>query len=339
MTKKTIALLLCLSMMLALSACAKETAAPKTEESGGTGFGTARGSSLVEQDLYFLRLGAAREDVEMALGSPHSFILTNSNGCTYRLGGGEQLKLIYSDEGLLESARYTDAEGGEQDFFTYLNSLGIILNYVSDEPQTQPEQSEDSKEQEKPQQDSYRPITESNYYFSIERYSYTMAEQVLKEGVLRETVLSALGKPNAYSSIDFKADGYIIDVYQMEDGSTLYLDYGYTRKALRAVEKVQSGVSSTYLGKWGAEQKPDGLYRGNRNRNLFNTLQKNAKPSEIYRKLGEPDWLEGRAEQYMDAYQLQDGGVIYLDFGSNHATLASVILQKSDGSKTPLNLR
>ena len=140
MTKKTIALLLCLSMMLAASACAKETAAPKTEESGGTGFGTARGSSLVEQDLYFLRHGASREDVETALGSPHTFILTDKNHCTYRLAGGELLKLTYSDEGLLQSARYTDAEGGEQDFFTYLNSLGIILNYVSNE-------------QEKPQSD------------------------------------------------------------------------------------------------------------------------------------------------------------------------------------------
>ncbi|MBQ7035780.1 MAG: hypothetical protein IJN34_08600 [Clostridia bacterium] len=339
MTKKILAFLLCLSLAMALSACAKETAAPKTEESGGTGFGTARGSSLVEQDLYFLRPGAAREDVETALGSPHSFILTDGNGCTYRLAGGEKLRITYSDEGLLEEARYTDGEGGEQNFFTYLNSLGILLNYESEDGEQPAPEPDKPEEPQKPQQDPYRPITDSSYYFSIKRYSYTLAEQVLKEGVLRETVLSALGKPNAYSSIDFKADGYIIDVYQMEDGSTLYLDYGYTRKVLRAAEKVEGGVSSDYLGKWGAEQKPDGLYRGNRNRNLFNTLQKNAKPSEIYRKLGEPDWLEGRAEQYMDAYQLQDGGVIYLDFGSNHATLASVILQKPDGSKTPLNLR
>ena len=125
----------------------------------------------------------------------------------------------------------------------------------------------------------------------------------------------------------------------MEDGSVLYLDYGYNRTNLRAVRKVVGTTATDYLGTWGQEEKPEGYIRFTRNQAVFNTLKKNAKPSEIYRRFGAPDWLEGSATRYRDAYMLLGGNVFYLDFGPNHAGLTAVVLQKSDGSVVNYTLK
>ena len=338
--KKIIAILLCLSLGASLCACKKSGGenAPLREESAGTGYGTGRSSAIIEQDLYFLRPGSKRADVESALGSPQSFVVTDANSCTYRLAEGETLVLTYTKSDKVDTAEYTDAEGKKWDLFAYLNSKGIMVNYGSstpleDETETPDQQTPDV---ELPQTGMPSDIY---YYFSIQRYSYEMANQILEEGALRETVVSALGKPNAYSSVDFKAHGYIIDVYYMDDGSTLYLDYGYAREKLRAVRKVKSGVNTDLLGEWGAEEQPDGLYRGDRTRYLFNNLTAGRKPSEIYRRYGAPDWYEGSSRSYQDAYCLQDGSVLYLDFGSGHSTLTAAFIKKADGGSIVLELK
>ena len=339
--KKIVAILLCLSLGASLCACKKsgEENAPRKEESAGTGYGTGRSSAIIEQDLYFLRPGSKRAEVESALGSPQSFVVTDADSCTYRLADGETLVLTYTKADKVDTAEYTDAEGKKWDFFAFLNSKGIIVNYGSSTPlEETPEQTpvEDTPGVELPETGMPSDVY---YYFSIQRYSYEMADQILEEGALRETVISALGKPNAYSSVDFKAHGYIIDVYHMDDGSSLYLDYGYAREKLRAVRKVKSGVNTDLLGKWGAEEQPDGLYRGDRTRYLFNSLAAGQKPSEVYRRYGEPDWYEGNSRNYKDAYCLQDGSVLYLDFGSGHSTLTAASIKKADGGIVVVELR
>lgn len=340
--KKIVAIVLCLSLAAGITGCKKEDAAPQREESAGTGYGTARSASLIEQDLYFLRPQAERSAVEEALGSPQSFVISAENSCTYRLSKGEELTLTYSESDRLETAQYQDADGKEWDLFSYLDSIGVMVNYDSGD-ETEPEQPEETPEEQpqenpgvqQPQEDQ----ADQGYYFASKRYSYAMAEQILKIGVLRETVLSAFGKPNGFGSVDFAKDGYIIDVYFMDDGSTLYLDYGYTRAKLRAARIEKSGVVSSYLGEWGAETKPGGMYRGDRTRHLFNSLKKNMKPSEVYSHFGAPDWLEGSADRYRDAYLLQDGSVIYLDFGAGHSTLTAASIVKYDGGIIPVQLR
>ena len=332
--RKIIAILLCISLAAGVTGCKKEDKAPAREESGGTGYGTARSGALIEQDLYFLRPYTERAVVEEALGSPQTFVVSAENSCTYRLSKGEELTLNYTDSDKLKSAQYKNTEGKTQDLFAYLDSIGVITNYVSGEDistQTQPDQEKDPSAEQ--------PEQEQSGYFSKKRYSYAMAEQILKLGVLRETVVSALGKPNGFSSVDFAKDGYIIDVYLMDDGSTLYLDYGYARSKLRAARTEKGGKVSSYLGKWEAQAKPDGIYRGDRNRNLFNSLKKNTKPSEIYSRFGAPDWLEGNADHYRDAYLLQDGSVVYLDFGDGHSLLTAASIIKFDGGITPIQLR
>ncbi len=339
--KKIIAVLLCLSLGASLCACKKQAEeAPAREESAGTGYGTGKTSAIIEQDLYFLRPGSKRSDVEAALGSPQTFVLAGVDSCSYRLADGEELVLTYNKNDKVDTAEYTDAEGKRWDLFAFLDAKGIMVNYGSDTPlEEQPIVLPDAEETPEVQTPETGMPSDIYYYFSIQRYSYEMAEQILEAGALRETVLSALGKPNAYSSVDFKADGYIIDVYYMDDGSTLYLDFGYAREKLRAVRKVKSGVASEYLGKWGAEEKPEGLYRGDRTRYLFNALAKGQKPSEIYRRYGAPDWLEGSSRSYRDAYALQDGSVLYLDFGSGHSTLTAASIKKADGGIVVIDLR
>ncbi len=331
--RKIIALLLCISLAAGVSSCKKEEKAPAREESGGTGYGTARSGALIEQDLYFLRPYTARSAVEEALGSPQTFVISDGNSCTYRLSKGEELTLNYTEADKLESAQYKNAEGKSQDLFDYLDSLGV-MNYVSGEA---PEPEKQPDEEKQPIQE--QPEQEQSGYFSNKKYSYAMAEQILKVGALRETVVSALGKPNDFGSVDYAKDGYIIDVYRMDDGSILYLDYGYARAKLRAARTEKGGDVSTYLGEWGAEEKPDGIYRGDRTRHLFNSLKKKTKPAEIYSRFGAPDWLEGNADHYRDAYLLQDGSVLYLDFGEGHSLLTAASVTKFDGGITPIQLR
>ncbi len=336
MKNRWIAALLAVILLCGLCGCKKEFSAAVQEESAGTGYGVSQKSALIMQDLYFLRPGTGRSAVSAALGSPVSLALEDGSTDTYRLTGGETLVLTYNENDKITQAVYTDLAGKKQDFFDHLKTLGILKNYqsstVDGEEEPPAKEEEEQKPEPNPETEKKPIINVDGGYFSGKRYSYEIADQILKLGAERETVVSALGKPNGFSSVAFQADSYIIDVYSMEDGTTLYLDYGYKRTTLRAVQKVEGTVTTEYLGEWGQEEKPAGFYRYTRNQTVFNTLKKNAKPSELYRRFGEPDWLEGNANRYRDAYLLLNGGVFYLDFGPDHAGLTAAVLKKSDGT-------
>lgn len=346
MKKKWIAAAVCLTLLVGLGGCkgGQPSVSAGKEDSGGTGFGVSQKSILSMQDLYFLRPGIARAEVEAALGSPQTYVLTSADTVTYRLQDGETLELTYSKNGWVEKARFTDTAGEEGDLFAYLSELGIISNYESDGSYTsekneekEPENDEGDKVQQ-PQTDAMAEA-EASQYFAIRRYSYSMAEQIITLGAERQTVVSALGKPNSYGSVTYAKDSYIIDIYVMEDGSSLQLDYGYSRNTLRAVRKVQGTEVLPYLGEWGQEEKPENFYRHTRNVNLFSSLKKGSKPSEIYRSYGEPDWLEGNANHYRVAYMMADGAVFYMDFGSNNSSLSAASLQETNGAVTVYTLR
>ena len=351
MKKRWTAAILCFALLLGFSGC-KSTPIQKTkEESGGTGFGVINKSVLTMQDLYFLRPGSNRSTVNEKLGSPLSLALEETTDDTYRLTDGETLVLTYNLNQKVIKAELTDTAGKKKDFFAYLNELGIISNYkpegggstvpsVSEQDPEEPsEPVVQPDEQEVPSVEPLPAQKPQDGYFSSKRYNYEMAAEILKEGAERETVVSAFGKPNSFSSVNFEKDSYIIDVYTMEDGSVLYLDYGYNRTALRAVRRVSGSQVSAYLGAWGQEAKPEGYVRFTRNQEVFNNLKRNTKPSDIYRRFGAPDWLEGSASRYRDAYMLRDGAVFYMDFGPNHTGLTAVVLQRSDGSVVNYTLR
>lgn len=337
MKYRLIAALLC--VLLLFAGCNRRAAQAEKEESGGTGYGVSQKSALILQDLYGLRPGTERSVVSAALGSPQTTLMQASNTDTYKISTGETLVLTYNENSEIKTAVLTDTAGQKQDFFGYLSSLGILLNYRPsselDEDVTAPEElpEEETPEKEDAPEET-TPVTDpdDSSYFSTKRYSFDLVEQILQLGVERETVVSALGKPNSYSSVTFEKDSYLIDAYAMEDGSTLYLDYGYTRQKLRAVQQVKGGAATNYMGEWGQEEKPSGFIRITRNQQVFNTLKKNMKPSEIYRRFGEPDWLEGNSTRYRDAYLLLNGSVFYLDFGPDHSGLTAAVLQKSNGT-------
>lgn len=331
MNKKITVLLLCLLLLCSLSSCNRAAIATEREESGGTGYGVSQKSAVTMQDLYGLRPGTDRAEVTAALGSPQTYIIAENNTDTYRLQDGGTLVLTYSDRDEIKTAVFTDTAGAKQDLFGYLNSLGIIKNYVaSGEPETEQQPQEDQPNI--PKEPEVTVPTEDSGYFSNKRYSYELAEQVLRLGIDRATVVSAWGKPNSFSSVTFTKDSYIVDVYAMDDGSTLYLDYGYNREKLRAVQQVKGSAAANYMGTWGQEDKPSGYIRYTRNQQVFKTLKKNTKPSEIYRRFGEPDWLEGNGTRYRDAYQLLNGSILYLDFGPGHNSLTAAVLEKTNGT-------
>ncbi|MBQ7090374.1 MAG: hypothetical protein IJN82_04575, partial [Clostridia bacterium] len=253
---------------------------------------------------------------------------------TYTLKDGQRLSLTYSALDALETAVYTDKAGKKQDLFAYLSELGVLRGYLgagdgSEEPQEQPEPEPDQQMPE-----AQAPQENEGLYFSRRTYSYELADEILKEGVTRDTVVAAMGKPNGFSSVDFKKDTYIVDVYNMDDGSILYLDYGYTRTELRAARKLKGSNRSSYLGEWGAEERSPEFYRTTVNVDGIK-LRKGSKPAEIYSlsRLGEPDWLEGNQSSYTDAYQLTGGRVLYLDFGKNHASLTNAYILTKEGKR------
>ena len=261
--KKWMALLLCGVLLCAAGGCRKTEEARVREDSAGTGYGVSQKSALIMQDLYILKPGLSRDTVQESLGSPQTFVVSESNNDTYRLTGGETVELQYSKAEKLETAVYTDSSGVEQDFFQYLSDLGILKSYTgSGSSNDNPSGGSSGGAEENGDEDEAGSVPGAETsYFSTERYSYELAEEILELGVQRETVVSALGKPNSFSSITFEKDSYLIDVYIMEDGSSLYLDYGYNRSTLRAVRRVSGTTSSSYLGTWGQEEKPEGFIR------------------------------------------------------------------------------
>ena len=342
MKQRILSLFLCAALLISLSACKKEAEVAPKEESANTGFGVSQKSALTQQDLYFFSVTTTKNDVLTALGSPREYLVSDGNTFTYTLQDGSSLKLTYSKRDLVQTATYIDPAGKSQDLFEYLVSIGVLSSYSGNNQQagntgvgenTTPVGETVPPEKTEPEQgkSELQLQIEAAAFFSNKRYSYTIANQIVKVGADRETVLSALGKPNSLTSISFKENSYVIDVYVMEDGASLQLDYGYTRTTLRAVRKVVGGIAENYIGVWGEETMPQNFYRYTRNSNLFANLKKGTTPADFYKTYGAPDWYEGTAQNYRDAYQLLDGSVLLLNFGTAHNRLASAVLRRGDG--------
>lgn len=343
---------ICIALGLSMGGC-KRSKGPEAakENSGGSGYGVAQKSSLTMSDLYFFSVNTTKEQVLTALGSPQKYTIAETGAVTYLLDTGATLKLTYNERDVVNKATLTDESGKEHDLFAYLveqkvlESIGGVSqnqNTGAGEQTGEMEQeaakpSDGSSAQTKPSEKE--PLGEGGGYFSTERYSKDIAEKLLKKGAKRQKILSALGKPGSFSSVSFKAESYLVDVYYMEDGSTYYLDYGYGRETLRAVRAVKGGQISMIFGSWEQEKRPKDFFYQTRNMTLFTSLKKNAKPSEIYRQYGEPDWYEGTESRYRDAYQLIGGAVLYLDFGSGHHGLTAANVRKQDGTIVPYTLR
>lgn len=90
--------------------------------------------------------------------------------------------------------------------------------------------------------------------FASGSYNYILIEPVLGLGVPRSSILSAVGKPSYFFSHSFANDSYIIDCYNLNDGSKLYLDYGYARDNLRSAAIYKNGSYTSVLNAQWTEQ-------------------------------------------------------------------------------------
>lgn len=337
--KKGLLILLSGILVLSMAGCSRiEAPSYEKEDSGGSGFGVVKKSAITLSDLYFFSVNTTKSQVLKALGSPQEYMIAEGGAVTYRLDNGASLKLTYNQREVVSTALFTDESGKERDLFEYLVELGVLKSVggVAQGGNTGVgKEEQDSKEEI--QEENQAP--EQGGYFSSGRYNLDIASKILKEGAKRETILSALGKPNSYGSISYEKNSYIIDIYIMEDGSIYQLDYGYTREKLRAVRAVKGSTISMVLGSWGQQERPKDFYYDTKNLNLFSSLRKGSKPSEVYARLGAPDWYEGNEREYRDAYQLASGSIIYLDFGSGHGALEGATLKKADGTQVPQRLR
>ncbi len=347
MKQRLMALSLCLLLLLSLCSCQKEEKAAAKEESGGTGFGAVQKSALTEQDLYFMTYSTTRERIHQQLGTPQEALMTEDGVELYTLKDGQTLKITYSQQETVQEAIYTDQKGEQKNFFEYLTALGILQTvggHLPSAPVPDPSEPDQTPEQENPENPQLpeapsvqQPVKES--FFSDKTYNMGVALQILKEGASRETVVSALGKPNRFSSVNFANDGYIIDVYVMDNGTILYLDYGYLRSTLRAVRKVEGSTIEDLMGQWGPEEKPQNFYRTTKNRTVFSSVKKESTPAAIFQRFGEPHWLEGEENHYQAAYKLLNDTILYLDFGAGNVGLSSAYLRAGDGSISIFALR
>jgi len=350
MKQRLIAGFLCLALLVSLAGCHRAKGnLPLAEDSAGTGFGALQKSALTEQDLYFLNYGLTRAQVVSTLGSAPESMLTREGVEVYRLDDGRTVEITYSEQERVQQVTFTQQDGEEQSLFDYLVEIGVLktaggtgIKPPADRPDQEPADQPTDQPTDQPvdrPNEPQQPITPSEGFFSTETYGYEVADQIIVEGAQRETVVSALGKPNRFSSANFAADGYLIDVYVMEDGAQLYLDYGYQRSQLRAVRKIDGSSVSDLIGTWGAEEKPNNFYRYTKNRTLFNLVSKGTTPAALFKRFGEPDWLEGEEGHYRAVYQLINGAVLYFDFGEGNRSLASAYIREQDGTLAVFGLR
>lgn len=366
--KRALLISLCLILCFSMSGCKKSSREEnRKENSAGSGYGVSQKSIIGINDLYFFSVNTTKEQVLAALGSPQKYTIAAEGAVSYLLETGATLQLIYDDRDVVKSAIYTDESGKEQNLFTFLveqgvlESAGATSNHqntgVGDQatqaggtgnavknPASDPTGGNEAggeATEKNPTAGNKAPGADGadEQYFATERYSLDIASKLLVAGAKRQKILSALGKPNGYSSISFERESYLIDVYYMQNGSVYYLDYGYARESLRAVRVVKGSSVTVLFGKWGQEEKPKDFFYATRNLTGFSSLKKGARPSEIYRRFGDPDWYEGSASGYKDAYQLMGGAVLYLDFGAGHSGLKSATVRQKNGAIIPYTLR
>ena len=207
-----------------------------------------------------------------------------------------------------------------------------------DQPSVNPDDDKTEINVEKPSGPNYSTPVIQTGYFASGSYDKSIFDNSLTIGMSRNSVLDNIGKPNYYSSSNFKNDSYIIDCYVLNDGTTLYLDYGYSREYLRCARTEKSGIYSAYLGTWSIQSKPGGFTHDLISQTMLDALRKDMVPSTVYSMLGEPHWYEGSSSRYRDAYELIDGTIAYLDFGSAHNKLSTITLLDISGKETLISL-
>ncbi len=354
---KFLSILAVASILFTLCSCNKKN--PKfgyaKENAGGTGYGATAKSELYIEDFYFLTLGTEKTKVETLTGNAHYFKDNNKLLPVYTLNNGDSISITYdANNSTITNAVYTFYENQKtESFFNILVELGILKssnqesgseitvipgvetggndNISNDNPDTTPQQ---------PNGQTPSQTVKQGLHFATGMYNFTIIEPALTLNMPRESILTVVGKPNYYFSHSFSTDSYIIDCYNLNDGSKLYLDYGYERLRLRCAAIYKNGTYTSILGTpWSVQQKPEGFTRTTISRNKLNRLAKNITPAKAYATLGEPSWFEGTRGSYNDIYMLTDGAEAVLGFGSAHNKLTTITIKETDGKVTVIDLR
>ena len=363
MTKlfKSVAILLILTALLTFSGCKKAdiSSSFEKENAGGTGYGAGVKSELYIEDFYFLTIGTEKSKVELLTGDAHYYKDNNTLTPVYVLNNGDIIALTYDEKNSTTvKATYTNAEDqSNESFFDILVSLGVLKSagQESDTPitvvpgteveDTTPPETDDKPVTDTPSNDT--PVTEKppvstpiqGEHFASGMYNLTIIEPVLTPDISRSSVVTTIGKPSYYFSHSFSEDSYIIDCYNLNDGSKLMLDYGYERLRLRCAAVYKNGSYTSILGTpWTVQTKPSGFTRTTISRNALNKLSKNTTPAKVYSAIGEPSWYEGTRGSYNDVFMLTDGARAILNFGSAHNKLTSITIKETNGKITVVTL-
>ncbi len=334
--RKTAAVLI-IGLCLALCACAPDDAprAVGTEDGGGTGYGVTAKSVLKLSDFYGVARSSTRAVNRRSLGSPQTAV---GGVDTYTLENGDTVSLEYDEKGILKDTTFTDhAENVSYTLFDKLVLLGVLRQTASDAGK--PQGGETPQSGETPQDGQQTaPVPEG--VFSDKTYERSQFEQSLSLSLDRATVLATIGRPNAFAGRTYRKDSYIVDCYELADGSTLMLDYGFERDSLRAAAlRTTGGTMTTFLGSWTVQSKPADLARPTVSLNQVTSLRLGALPADVYGKIGEPAWFEGSAVSYVDAFMMVDGSVIYLQYDKGHAKLTGAWRVTTDGKQVTVGLR
>ena len=352
---KVFALIIILIIVLSLCSCKKADILEQyqKEDAASTGYGTTIKSALYIEDFYFLTVGTEKSKVDTLIGSAHYHNENNELLPVYTLNNGDTLAIEYDgDKKTIVAANYTYQEDLEKEsFFDILVELEILAS------PSQETTGEDNTNIQSGQIDqpgtSISPITPDNSQqpeiqlqqvaqgevFASGLYNFNLIEPLLKLNMSRDEIIRVVGKPNYFFSHNFKSDTYIIDCYNLSDGTKLYLDYGFERNMLRCAAIYKNGTISSLLGTpWSEQSKPNGFTRLASDFQRVNRLSKNMTPAKVYAYIGEPAWYEGTRGSYTDVFLLSDGSFAYLNFGSAHNKLTSVSIKGTDGSITVVKL-
>ena len=332
---RKIAMLFCIIISLTLVACAPDETprALGSEDGGGTGYGVTAKSVLRLSDFYGVARSSSRVNNRRMLGSPQVAV---GNSDTYTLENGDTVTLDYDAKGVLQDTTFTDrADNVSYTLFDKLVLLGV-LRQTADAEKTKPDTKPDD-----PQQGGNTPSpTPPDGVFSDKTYDRAAFEQSLSLSLDRATVLSTFGLPNAFAGRTYRKDGYIVDCYSLNDGSTLLLDYGYERGSLRAAAlRTTGGTMTTFLGSWSVQAKPADLARPTVSLNQVTGLRLGASPADVYGKIGEPAWFEGTAANYNDAFVMVDGSTVYLQYDKGRTKLTGAYRVTTDGKQLTVGLR
>lgn len=303
-----------------------------TEDGGGSGYGVSVQSVMKLSDFYGVALGSTRENNRLMLGTP---LYSLGSSDTYALSDGSQVVLTYGTTGTLADTLYTDFESGKSyGLFDYLISIGVLHGTVGG--------GEDDNTPTTP--DGASPNgggAEGNVsVFSDKLYAKAAFDGKLSLYLDRSTVISTIGAPSSFAARQYKTDSYIIDHYNLDDGSVLMLDYGYDRESLRcAAIKGADGVTSGYLGTWAPQDKPADFVRNKVELGQITSLKKGSDPARVYAAVGEPAWMEGKASEYRDVFVLSDGSFAYLSYSDAHSKLEGAYRVTAEGKLIEVSLR